>query len=93
MVEKPNRVQPTDDMLLQALGSQEKVDEYKRFADKEQHRKYRRMVEIKTNELLDGNMQEEYEETIEAMNLVYRKAWGLACEALNLEESEFPSKY
>ena len=90
MAEKPK---PSDDMLLQALGSQEKVDEYKRFADKEEHRKHRRKVEIKTNELLEGELQEEYEESIEAMNLVYRKAWGLACEALNLEESEFPSKY
>ena len=96
MVKKPNNItkeQPTEDALLQALGSQEKVEEYKRFADKEEHRKHRRRVEIKTNELLEGDLQEEYEETIEAMNLVYRKAWGLACEALGLEESEFPSKY
>ena len=96
MVKKPDKlskVVPSDDVLLQALGSQEKVDEYKRFADKEEHRRYRRRIEIQTNELLEGSLQEEYEETIEAMNLVYRKAWGLACEALGLEESEFPSKY
>ena len=92
--EKSNSKKPIpDDMLLQALGSQEKVEEFKRFSDKEASRKFRRNIEVETNKLLDGEMLEEYEVTIEAMNLVYRKAWGMACEALGLEESEFPSKY
>ena len=79
--------------LLGLLGTQEAVNEFKRFRDKENQRKIRRDIEYQVEDILADQLKAENEKAIENINKVYRRAWALACKALGFDEAEFPSKY
>jgi len=83
-----------EDLLLEALGGDKKlVEEFKRFQSREQERHIRKEIELKTRDILEGELAKENEKALEGLNKVYRKAWTLACNKLGYEEDEFPSKY
>lgn len=83
-----------DKILLEALGGdKELLEGFRRFQNKEKQREIRKEIEIKTQEILDGELQEENDKAIEIWNKVYRKAWSIACEDLGMSEPEFPSRY
>ena len=84
---------PSEVNLLKLLGSQQAVDEFKRFRDKDNQRKIRKEIEYKVEDMLADQLKPENDAAIEKLNKVYRKAWTLACKALGYEEQEFPSKY
>ena len=81
-------------LLLDAFGGDKKLlDDFKRFQDKEKQREIKRELELKTQEILENELQKDNEKAIEILNRVYRKAWTLACKQLNQDEAEFPSRY
>ena len=83
-----------DQKLLKALGGDQKLlDEFKRFQNKEKQREIKRKLELRTQEILENDLQEENEKAIEILNKVYRKAWAMACKEIGVDESEFPSRY
>jgi len=83
-----------DNKLLEALGGDKKLlEDFKRFQDKEQHRGIKRQLELKTQEILETSLQKDNEKAIETLNKVYRRAWTKACKDLEVDESEFPSRY
>ena len=88
------QIEHSDELLLEALGGDKKLlEDFRRFQSKEKQRQIRKEIEIKTQEILDGELREENDKAIEIWNKVYRKAWALACEALGRSEEEFPSRY
>lgn len=89
----PKAAEADDATLLKLLGSQQALDEFKRFKYKEKQRQVRREIEIRVTEILEDELREENEAAVEGLNVVYRKAWTMACKELGYEEAEFPSKY
>ena len=86
--------QSEDKKLLDAFGGDKKLlDDFRRFQDKEKQRQIKRELELKTQEILENELQKENEKAIEILNRVYRKAWTLACKELECDEAEFPSRY
>ena len=83
-----------DRKLLDALGGDDKLlKDFRRFQDKEEQRKVKRNLELKTQDILESELQEENAMAIEELNKVYRKAWTMACKELEQDEAEFPSRY
>ena len=85
---------PDDQKLLDALGGDNKLlGDFRRFQDKEKQREVKRDLELKTQDILESELQEENAMAIEELNKVYRKAWTMACKELEQDEAEFPSRY
>ena len=83
-----------DKKLLDAFGGDTKLlDDFRRFQDKGKQRQIKRELELKTQEILENELQKENEKAIEGLNKVYRRAWTRACKALGQDEAEFPSRY
>jgi len=83
-------------LLLEAVhGDTGLVQEFREFRSKDLHRKRRRAIEVQTQEIIrtDDEIATEYEDAVERMNEVYRKAWSKACIDLGLKEMDYPSKY
>ena len=93
--EIPDIPAEADDKTLLNLfgGNKATLEEFKRFRDKEKQREARREIEEVVSDLLENDLREENEAALEGMNVVYRKAWTMACKELKYDEAEFPSKY
>ena len=91
--QQPITEETPDVTLLKLLGSQQAVDEFKRFRDKDVQRKNRKEIEYKVEDILAEQLKDEYDTVLERLNKVYRKAWTIACKELELPEEEYPSKY
>lgn len=86
--------QSEDGKLLDAFGGDKKLlGDFRRFQDKEKQRQVKRELELKTQEILENELQAENNTAIEGLNIVYRKAWTIACKGLEQDEAEFPSRY
>ena len=92
-ISRPEEEAQPDEVLLKLLGSQQAVDEFKRFRDKDNQRKIRKEIEYKVEDILADQLKAENDAAIEKLNKVYRKAWTMACKEQGVYEDEFPSKY
>lgn len=81
------------DALVEILGDEELVDDFLEFADKQDQKRIRQDIDAKTKEILDTELVDEYEEKLEQVSLLCRKAWSIACEELGYDERVYPSKY
>jgi len=81
-------------VILEILGGdKDAYEEFLRFKDKKAEKEMRLNIEDRTNEILDHEMKREYQDALDIVDKVYRKAWEMACEDLDMNVEEFPSKY
>ena len=83
-----------DQKLLEAFGGDTKLlEDFRRFQNKEKQSESKRNLELRTQEILENELQAKNEKAVEGLNVVYREAWTMACKELEVDEAEFPSRY